>query len=229
MRQVLFPRVTNLWEHKDIKGVKRYLGYSLRYLWILIVPLSFGLSAFAGHLLQKLATEEFARPGRLVVPIVATGIVCLGLDHVFRQILLIVKNTKLILYITIITGSLNILLAVLLVPNFGLVSAAFASLLCFLCSAILVIYSSRQYVTFSVDLVGLIKSILAACTMTGIIILSNPQGLWQLAGSGVLGAMVYFGVLFLIRGFSPKEIEFFKALFASLIAFPWRRLSKESQ
>ena len=58
------------------------------------------------------------------------------------------------------------------------------------------------------------KSLFASLLISGIIVLTKPEGLLQISGIVLASAAIYFIIIFLLKGFSKEEIAFFKSIIA---------------
>jgi hypothetical protein len=68
---------------------------------------------------------------------------------------------------------------------------------------------SRRYFKFDVSPSFILKSFISASIMTVCIWLIKSESIFQVAVAIIIGIIVYFAVLVLIRGFSRQEFSFF--------------------
>ncbi len=98
----------------------------LMYVLCGTLPLLMGISLFAKEILLLFTTEPYYGAW-LVVPILAVAAVCSKL-YIFFPGLDIAKKTKIIAVINISAAFINILLNILLIPLWGIIGAALATL-----------------------------------------------------------------------------------------------------
>ncbi|OYT53007.1 MAG: hypothetical protein B6U72_07125 [Candidatus Altiarchaeales archaeon ex4484_2] len=72
-----------------------------------------------------------------------------------------VKKTKKIFLIYLLCGIINIALNIVLIPEWGILGAAIATLISFMAAGLLTIYLTRDYVRYQIDYISSLKSILA--------------------------------------------------------------------
>jgi len=202
---ILAPTVFNLYDRNKIDEVKTYLSYSWKYFMMLSIPSAFGLSILAGPLLSSLTTPEFASAGKLIVPFVALSLILYGVYGIFSEVVLFSKRTRIFAIAFGAAAGINLGLNILLVPYWGIIAAAITTLIAYVMVASAVYFKSRQYVKFDIKLDFIVKSILSSVVMTLVIWAINPVGAVEIVLSIAIGAVVYFAVLFLLRGFKREE------------------------
>jgi len=89
------------------------------------------------------------------------------------------------------------------------VGAAAATLVAYGVLGMLTLLVTRRYLKFDLNLPFIAKSVLSSGIMALCIWLINPQTLWTVLLSILLGAAIYLAVLWAIKGFSKGEIIFF--------------------
>ena len=213
---VLVPALAHLYDNNQIQEVKNHLTYSLKYFLLLAIPSAAGLSLLAKPLLQVLTTPEFAATGSTVVPFVAASMVLNGCRGIITQPINLVKRTGIIGIAWSIAAALNLGLNLLLIPRWGIIAAAITTLLSFAVATILTSYVSFKYLKFDIDWLSILKSLFATAVMSIIILLFNPTGLFTLLYTVIIGAMVYFVMIYLMKGLTQQEISFFRNMVLSL-------------
>jgi len=192
--------------------VKIHLTYSLKYFLMLAIPSAFGLSVLARPLLYILSTPEFVPIGSLVVPFVAAGYLLSGVFVVFSQAFVLTKKTRPIGILWLAAALLNLGLNIALVPRFGILAAAAATLVSYTLVTVVTVFLSTKLLRFSVAPAFILKSVIASLVMSLVIRLLNPTGLPDVLLAIGLGTLIYFVVLLLARGLSLNEIRFFRQL-----------------
>lgn len=199
------------YDNKNVKEVKTILKYSLKYFLALGIPSVFGLSMLSKNILLILTTSEIATNGYFVTPYVALGVLFYGMYAIISHILVLEKKTKITGTIWIICAILNLVLNIILIPYFGILGAAFGTLISYLIAFILTVYYSFKYMKIRFDLAFISKSIIASVTMSILIILINPQGILMVIISILVGSAIYFAILIGLKGISTNEIRMFKS------------------
>ena len=209
---VLYPTILKLWELDKIEEVKTHLQYSLKYYLMLAIPATFGLSVLAKPLLVSLTTSQFEY-GSVLIPIIAVSSIFSSFYSINMYILATAKKTKIIAALLGITAIVNIVLNIIVVPLIGILGAAISTLISFFILSFLMYYFAVNNVKFDLGLEFILKSVLASFIMSFLIFEYNPTGMINVLISIGFGAVVYFGLLLLLRGFNKDELKFLRSLF----------------
>jgi len=204
---ILGPTIANLYDKMEMRSVKGHLALSLRYYLMISIPSAFGLSILAKPLLTNLTTEEFVLMGIYIVPIVASGIIFYGLYGLFAEVLKLSKQTKIITIAIGIAGIVNLVLNFIVIQYWGVIGAAFTTLIAYVVATAILFYKSRQCVKFDINPKFIVKSILSSGVMVLVIWALKPTSTWNIILAITIGIIVYFFVLFILKGFEKQEIK----------------------
>lgn len=205
----LFPTISNLYENNKIAELKTHLKYSLKFYLLLAIPSLFGLAVLSKPLLATLTTSEFVS-AYLIVPIVAFGMILFNCSFIGSDVLTLLKRTKVIGLTYGIAALLNLILNIILVPIIGIFGAAISTLLTFLIFAVVVGILSFKRLPFEIDFKFISKSMVASIPMAFVVWKLNPYGAVNILIAVGIAAIVYFGVLILMKGFTKEEYGFLK-------------------
>lgn len=197
-------------DENKINEVKNYLKYSLKYFLMIAIPAVFGLSVLSRQLLIIFSTPEIASNSYYVTPFIALSILFYGIASLNNQILMLVKKTKITGNIWLAAALLNLGLNFIFIPRFGILGAAFTTLLAYLFALVLTFYFSSKELTFEIDWKFIIKSIFSSTLMVLFIIWFEPIGLPNVLIAILAGAVLYGILIFFLKGIREKEIEFLK-------------------
>jgi len=208
---ILFPTISNLYENNKIEELRTHLKYSLKFYLMFAIPSLFGLTVLSKSLLATLTTSEFLS-AYLVVPIVALGVILYDCRAVFLTVLMLLKRTKTIGLIISIAALFNLILNIILIPIIGILGAAISTLMTFFICTIFFGILSFKELPFDIDLKFILKSIIASIPMAFVVWKLNPYGAVDILIAVGIAAVIYFGVLILLRGFTKDEYEFLKGM-----------------
>ncbi len=212
IQYVLRPTAFREHDAGRVHEVKTYLSYSWKYLLMLAIPSAFGLSVLGRPLLASLTTPEFILTGGVVVPLVAFGMIMHGAMEVFGLVVLLPRRSGLFATIVGSAAALNLGLNILLVPRWGAIAAAVTTLTSYTVAAGLMCYHSRRYVRFALSPGFIGKSVVASAVMATAVWAFSPAGIGQIVLAVIIGAAVYFAVLYFLKGFNRGELRFFVRL-----------------
>jgi O-antigen/teichoic acid export membrane protein len=171
------------------------------------IPSAFGLSILANQLLSILTTSEFSQIGQTIVPFVSSGVVLFGIYMLFAEVIKLSKRTKIFLVVFFIASLLNLGLNFIFVPYFGIIGAAITTLISYGLVVFVIGYKSRQILKFNIGIIFIIKSIFSSAVMTLVISFIDPTSRIEVILSLVVGIIVYFCMLYILRGFSKNELK----------------------
>ncbi len=189
--QAIVPMYVRLWEEKGEAETRRFLEDSLRYYLLLGMPIIAGLTAVGEDLLVLLASEKY-RAGAAIIPWVMAGIVIQGGMVILGAGLYIHKHTVLIMVRVVAAAGLNIVLNLLLIPLYGIVGAAVATLLSALVLAALTVLLTRDRLPLGVPWSSIVRYGLLSLAMY-VIVTQAPfgHGVVALAAKVLTGALSY--------------------------------------
>ena len=209
---ILFPVLSKYYDENEKDKVKTTLKYTLKYYLAASIPSFFILSFLSKPILQILTTTQIAFEGYLITPFAALSTLLIGVCIIISQIILLEKKTKLIGFIWVIAAVLNIGLNITLIPIFGIVGAGLVTLVSYTIALALLLYYSRKYIVFDMDLKFILKSILSSALASITVVIFYPDTVLTTGIVIFSFFAVYIGVLLALRGIKRNEIQFFKNL-----------------
>ena len=199
------------------------IGYFLGVASVGIYSAAYNIGSIVGifavlskSLLATLTTSEFLS-AYLIVPIVALAVILFNCRSVFFDVLTLLKRTKIIGLIYGIAALLNLILNIILVPVIGILGAAISTLLTFFIFAVIVGILSFTEIPFEIDVKFILKSVIASVPMAFVVWKLNPYGAVDIVIAVGIAAVIYFGVLILLRGFTKDEYGFLRDFVKSVI------------
>ena len=125
---VMVPRIGFLFEKKDAEQIRMYMYRSYRFVWLLGIPLYMGIVGTAVNFVPWFFGTGFDR----VVPILCVLsflILAIGVNNVTGvQYLIPTKRQNTFTKTVLFGAAVNFLLNLLLIPNYGAIGAAVASI-----------------------------------------------------------------------------------------------------
>lgn len=206
---ILTAALSKHYDDHETDEVRIILGYSLKYFLAFAIPSAFGLSLLSRPLLEILATPEIASSGSMITPLVALSVLLLGVYAVIAQIIILEKKTMITGSIWIVAAILNLGLNLLLIPHMGILGAAVATLIAFAFVLISTVYYANKSLKIHFSLNFVLKSVMASSVMSLLLLFLSPVDTAQIFLAVASGALVYFAVLFILKGITFSEIDFF--------------------
>ncbi|MFA0833709.1 MAG: polysaccharide biosynthesis C-terminal domain-containing protein [Methanobacterium formicicum] len=210
---IVFPPIlAKYYEKNQLEKVRMVLAYSIKYFLLIAIPFTIIISLLSEPILMLLTTNEIAVNGYVVTPFVVMSLLFFGLYSILSNIIILKKKTKIIGIIWIICAGLNILINLALIPSWGIIGAALATLVSYgLAFLFIMLYSVRQFkINFNIKFIA--KSLIATLPIIILISFCKPQGFIELLTAIFMSIILYLMVLFVLNAFEKEEIIFIKNL-----------------
>jgi len=207
---ILLPLLSKYYDDNDMDKVRLFLNYSLKFFIGLAIPAAVGLSLLSNIIIQILSTPEIAANGYFVTPFVTISVILFSIYTIVVNIIILNKKTKIIGIIWIFAAILNAILNFSLIPYYGILGSAIATLAAYTLSFVVTMIYSLKYFKINFDLLFIGKCIIASIIMSLIIINFYPTGIINLLIVIIVSFLVYFVLLILLKGFKKEEINFIR-------------------
>lgn len=207
---VLSPTINRYYDEGNLPEVQLYLSSAFKYFLMCAIPSLAGLWLLAGPLLKVLTVPEFVEQGIIVVPLVAAAMLFDGIRAIYGVAILLFKKTRIFSIAAVVAGTINIGMNIILVPFLGILGAAVATLFSYVLIGMIMYYNSKKYIHFTIDGKFVLKSMMASLVMMLTISALKPDCMIELGGIITLGAMIYFAVLLILKGFNRDEVQVFR-------------------
>ncbi len=122
----LFPSIANAYAKNDKKLTSRYITQSLRYLLLLLVPLTFMVSATSENLISLVYTSTYV-PAGPALGILIFGIGFMTLTTVLNAVIMGIGKPWISLTIALVIIPIAVVLNLILIPLYQLNGAAIAT------------------------------------------------------------------------------------------------------
>ncbi|MEM0498850.1 MAG: flippase [Methanothrix sp.] len=197
----------------DIRSVEVLLSFTIKYFLAIAIPSLFGLTLLSKPMLFILSTPDITEHSYLVTPLIALSMVFVGVASITSNIIYLVKKTTISLKISLIAAIINLVLTLLLVHRVGIIGAAAATLFTFLFIFIATTYFANIFVRIRFDYRFILKSLVASFMMSIPIILWPPSGIVDIMIVVLVSIIIYFQIIWLLKGIKNEEIYFMRSLF----------------
>ena len=152
----VLPMYVRMWEEKGHDETVAFLRRFMHVYVMVSMLVIAGLSAVGGELIALLASEKY-RAGAQVVPWVIAGMAFDGLVMVAGAGLYIEKRSKTVMALVAACAVANIVLNVVLIPLWGLVGAAAATLFAYAGLSLASMLAGRRRLAVQVPVMSLLK------------------------------------------------------------------------
>jgi O-antigen/teichoic acid export membrane protein len=215
---ILFlPIITELYAQGKMHELERVYKITVKWIFFFNFPLLLILLFYPHIIISFLFGKDYSA-GSNALFFLSLGIFLVGLSTTHSHILGMLKKTKIIFYITVITASANLPLNWFLIPRIGITGAAIASFLTYCAQYLLLFYFSYRFIKIMPVSYSIIKAIIASIS-SFIIFYTISQPLLDLGYTkstlifllvGYLG--IYSIFLLISRALDEEDIEILRAI-----------------
>jgi len=204
----IFPIYTKLWEEEDGRAkTEEFLSQLLKYYFCIGVLIIFMLSLLSGELITILATKRYIDAAR-VVPFIVVGVIIYGSASIVNAGFYLTKQTRTVAYYTLVCAACNMLLNLYLIPNYGIMGAAYSSVASYLLLTVMLSVSSRKMLKITWPFRDILTYVIFAGLMTAFMVsVDFGSDLYNLLLKSVIGFFIYSSCVFIYDG-EIKKIVF---------------------
>ena len=126
----VFPMAIRALHEQGVESARRLLREGASVLLLVALPATVGLVLLAPEVSGALLGREFSAGGRAIMPWVAVGSLVAGLRaYHFDLVFQLTQRTRLQVWIALASAVSNVGLNILLLPRFGVIAAAYTTLI----------------------------------------------------------------------------------------------------
>jgi O-antigen/teichoic acid export membrane protein len=202
---VIYPHISQLWSKGDSDQVKNLLEKGCKIFLYFAIPITLGLTYLSSAVIRLIAGKDFIVDPLLIL-FICIGSVFLGIYGIYSYIIDLSQKTYIVLYILIITATLNIVLNILLIPLMDIMGAAVSTLLTCAVQVTIIHFLSRKLINIriDIDLFYILKCFFASLFMILVMFLfltkvNIMNDISYVLISCFTGALIYFlstGIIF---------------------------------
>ena len=193
----LFPEFSNLLNNGRHKECSSYLSAGIEYFLILAIPAAMGIYIINDDLVRIVANPELAGKTGILVIFISSGMIFHGINRIYSSIVTAAGRTRIEMSINATAAVANVALNALLIKQFGIIGAAYATVMTYAFSATIMQRASDQIVESQVNFSLIGKAIISALIMVYIANYNynNANMLYDI----VTSSFIYFAVLCILE------------------------------
>lgn len=196
LRLAVIPMYLKIWNKEGKEETKDFLNHTLDYYFMLGIPIIIGMSWYGKEIITLLASSKYEEAA-LIIPYIILALVIFGANPIFTAGLRIYKKTTVMMTSSMVAAFINIVLNIFLIPRFGIMGAAYATLIAYVVLIALVLIFSNKYLKINLHLRPIL--IFTALSVLTMLILSGLPGVGVIdfLVKFVLGTIIYStGIIF---------------------------------
>jgi O-antigen/teichoic acid export membrane protein len=192
-------------------NAKHQFARMLTYYLLAFGFLAMALSLLAKEVLMIMATPKFY-PAAAVVPLIALSYIFSGVRHMTNTGLAIMNKNYYVPPIIMASALLNLALNYLLIPPYGMIGAAWATILSYLVLVIIQTLVNLHFYFIRYEYGRMAKIALTWGITYGVSLWIEFPFLWLNVGLKCLLLLAYPFVLYILRFYEKEELETLKKL-----------------
>ncbi|MFN7990606.1 MAG: flippase [Candidatus Micrarchaeia archaeon] len=165
------PMISRLYGQKDMERVRAVTDTAQRWALFITIPIGLVMIAFSQNILSTIYGQDYG-VGGLVMSILTMGLMIKLFSYMISMTLSAMQLVRVQLYITVVSGLVNVALNLLLIPGYGMAGSGIATFASFVVNVIMLVYFARKHFGFRFPPEILKLSAAGAITLALIFILS---------------------------------------------------------
>ena len=208
---VMIPRIAKVFKTGNMELLKNYIYKSYRFIWMLAIPITFGLIAITSVFVPVFFGSGYEKC-EILIPIFSLLTIVIGLSNVTGMQYLVPIGKQNVMTMTVTVGAVvNLMLNLILIPRFYSVGASIASVLAETCVTVVgfLYLKKKKMIELKPVFVSSIKYWIAGGVMIGLLFLIKyflPVTVWSLVVLIVCGILIYVLMLVVLRDSFALEI-----------------------
>ncbi len=203
MATIMIPRISREYANGNAEEIKKYINKSINFTMMLSIPMTLGLIIISDKFVPIFFGVEFSATIQ-ILQVLSLLFILMGLNSVFgTQYLISIGQQDKYTTALLIGGTINIIFNIIFIPKFEALGAAISSVTGeFIILLIETSYIIKQkQLSIKSSLRNTIKYCIAGVCMSIVLLLlkHNIQNIVQIIIICGSGAIIYFGVLLLIK------------------------------
>lgn len=158
------PIYVALYQKEGREKTEEFLCKCMHYLLVAIIPICIGYALVSRDLLVTLASERYIEASQFS-PIILLGSFFLGMNNILNAGLYLGKKTRVILAIMLTAVIVNIIMNLFLLPVYGIMGSAIATLAACMISSALTYIFSHNHLTVRINLKQIVYHLALSAVM----------------------------------------------------------------
>jgi O-antigen/teichoic acid export membrane protein len=206
---VIFPVMSQLYKSSKDSLKFAYEKY-FQYMVMIGIPIGVGVTLLANKIILLIFGAAYTN-SIIALQILVWAAVIIFISGAFARLLEASNKQLTLTKITAICAVINIVLNLLLIPKFTYIAASATTVLTELLAFLMgmKVVSNMGYAPSKKEYAYIIKSIFASLIMGIFIVYLNHLNLFILI---IIGIIVYFTTIFIIKGFDEEDLNLLKVL-----------------
>jgi O-antigen/teichoic acid export membrane protein len=220
MNIVIFPAMSQLYV-SSTELLRLMTEKYFKYMAMIAIPMGIGTTLLASNIILTLFKPEYTN-SIIVLQILIWSAVFIFIGSAFARLLESSNRQMTVTMITLICMIVNVVLNLILIPRYSYIGASVTTVVTELLSLMLCMYASlRIYNNFFTDSLEILTKVIVSGIIMAVFIIVFSGFVSGLAGlilTVLLSALLYFGVLYALKGFDENDFVIFRSIIEKRIS-----------
>lgn len=195
------PTIVSTFENKAEEEVSKLFNKVISMYFVFLLPVVFGIIALSRDITNIISGKAFQQ-AHIILPYVVVGVFFFGLTQLINLPFQLKEKPKVLMYVLYLSAFLNIAMNLFMVPQFGLIGAAYSTLIAYciyyFISYKIVVKIFTLAFPWQIFVKALFASIIMYFAMMLFANISLPDIIFVIC-KVLLGIISYFSALFVFR------------------------------
>mgnify|MGYP001595116618 FL=1 len=204
---IFLPTITNLYSKKNDKEIKKVSIRTSKWIFFCNLPIFIMLLMLSKDILRIMFGNEYII-GTTSFIILLFGYIVHSLSHTNSIILIMLKKTKTVLYVGIITSLSSILINLLLIPKYGIIGGAIGTSCALILNYLIYTFLAYRFTGIFVIKLFYIKFIISALLSAFIIYLLKDAvnlSIFSIIVLSIVFSFIYLILNILLKSFDKED------------------------
>ncbi|NIR50938.1 oligosaccharide flippase family protein [candidate division KSB1 bacterium] len=202
----VMPMYLEIWEQHGREKTEKFLSSVLDYYLMLAIPAIILFSFFGDDIMILMASSKY-EGARGLLPYLAAPLILHGAISIYTAGLYIHKRTSLVLYFTLGAGVLNVILNIVFIPLMGIVGAAVATLISYICLIALANIFSSKFITIQLNYGAIVKYVAASVMAAVFLRFIDIEIFLGIVLKLFIGILIYSAAMLMIDGRIREKVR----------------------
>lgn len=202
--QAVSPMYMRLWEEKGQEQTSLFINKALHFYVMLAALVVAGTAATGPSFLAAVASDKYG-PAGVTIPWIILGLVIDSCLPLMAAGMYIKKRTKILMTLVVACATLNIGLNVVLIPAYGIVGSAIATLISYLALSGSAMVVGSRLLPIKFPVISTIKFSVLAFITYWVLVEIHLSNRWLTLGAQAFGGLLVFGTLVLATDKASRQ------------------------
>lgn len=212
--RAVYPNLLEAWGKKDMDRTKDILSSGVRYYLLICIPATVGL-VMLSEPISRICLAGKYQGGYAIIGWASVGMLFFGLSEYCNKAWELTANTKVILTNSLISGLINLVLNIILVPVYGYKVAAITTMISFVLYFVLSFTGAKKVLIWKLKPIIYIRIVGCALAFGVLLIIavSSLEFSVPILLLSIVVSIIIYGVLLLVTGELTEELKMIRRLF----------------